>query len=67
MPVETGSDNKGCFARYGASGAKYYYPCGNKKLMGKAKQKATLQGIAIGKGKLIEKVIAKGRTVGEVI
>ena len=48
MPVQTGKDQKGCYARWGNSGAKYYYACGNKRAMGMAKNKAYKQGIAIG-------------------
>jgi len=49
MPVEVGNDSRGCFARWGNSGKKYYYSCGNTAAMDKAKQKAHIQGAAIGK------------------
>lgn len=48
MPVQTGKDKKGCYARWGNRGAKYYYTCGNTTSMNKAKQKAHIQGAAIG-------------------
>lgn len=48
MPVQTGKDNKGCFARWGDKGKRYYYTCGNDSAKGKAKQKAYKQGLAIG-------------------
>ena len=44
MPVDTGSDSKGCFAKWGDSGKKYYYPCGDKAGLKKAKDKASQQG-----------------------
>lgn len=47
MPVQTGKDNKGCFARWGTKGKKYYYICGNKTSREKAKDKALKQGQAI--------------------
>ena len=46
MPVNTGKDQKGCFARYGKQ-KKYYYKCGNKKARERAKKKANEQGRAI--------------------
>ena len=48
MPVHTGRDTKGCYAQWGNAGKKYYYACGNKTAMGKAKQKAHIQGYAAG-------------------
>lgn len=48
MPVRTGKDSKGCYAQFGKSGAKYYYTCGNTSSMNKAKQKAHIQGVAMG-------------------
>jgi hypothetical protein len=48
MPVETGSDNEGCFARWGSKGFKYRYPCGNEEARKEAKSKAYEQGLAIG-------------------
>ena len=53
MPVETGKDIKGCFARYGKQGKKYYYKCGNGDARKRAVAKATKQGLAIGGGKLL--------------
>ena len=47
MPVQTGKNSKGCFARWGNSGKKYYYLCGNKKLKENAQSKANKQGRAI--------------------
>jgi hypothetical protein len=47
MPVRTGKDTKGCFARYGSSGKKYHYTCGNVKSRESAKSKAAKQGRAI--------------------
>jgi len=47
MPVTTGQDNKGCFARWGQQ-HKYYYECGNDIARNNAKQKAEKQGVAIG-------------------
>lgn len=48
MPVQTGKDKEGCFARWGSRGKKYRYPCGNEEELGKAKSKAYAQGAAIG-------------------
>jgi hypothetical protein len=48
MPVHTGKDSKGCYAQWGGQ-KKYYYPCGNKAAMGRAKQKAAIQGYTISK------------------
>jgi hypothetical protein len=47
MPVNLGKDNKGCFARWGQAGKKYYYTCGDPVARKKAKEKARQQGIAI--------------------
>lgn len=47
MPVMTGKDNKGCFARWGAQGKKYYYECGNKDARERARRRAAKQGRAI--------------------
>lgn len=52
MPVELGKDKEGCFARWGKSGAKYHYTCGNEDARNSAKQKAYKQGLAITGGKL---------------
>lgn len=48
MPVQLGHDTDGCFARWGKHGAKYHYTCGNESARELAKQKAYIQGIAIG-------------------
>jgi hypothetical protein len=48
MPVQLGSDNKGCFAKWGNQGHKYYYQCGNTGARERAKDKALAQGVAIG-------------------
>jgi hypothetical protein len=48
MPVQTNSDNKGCYARWGDQGHKYYYKCGSQISRENAKTKARQQGIAIG-------------------
>ena len=47
MPTATGKDSKGCFARWGTHGAKYYYACGNKDARERAKAKADRQGRAV--------------------
>jgi len=47
MPVKTSKDKKGCYARWGSSGKKYYYVCGDKESRNKAKQKAHIQGAVI--------------------
>ncbi len=49
MPVNTGKDKDGCYAKWGESGKKYHYECGNEKEKKEAKRKAIIQGIAIGK------------------
>ena len=46
MPTKTGKDSKGCFARWGDHGKKYYYECGNRKAREAAKKKADKQGRA---------------------
>lgn len=48
MPVKIGSDNQGCYAKWGDQGYKYYYKCGNVLARKKAKKKAVAQGVAIG-------------------
>lgn len=48
MPVNLGKDKKGCFARWGKKGAKYYYECGNENERLNARKKAIAQGVAIG-------------------
>jgi hypothetical protein len=47
MPVMTGKDSKGCYAKWGNSGKKYYYKCGSKISLEHAKEKALRQGRAI--------------------
>jgi hypothetical protein len=46
MPVHSGKDSKGSFYQWG-SRTKYYYTPGNKASRNRAKQLATMQGIAI--------------------
>jgi hypothetical protein len=46
MPVHTGKDAKGCYAQWGSSGKKYYYPCSNSSARAEAKAKASKQGRA---------------------
>ena len=46
MPVTTSKDNKGCFSRWGSSGKKYYYKCGDSAARERAKLKASKQGSA---------------------
>lgn len=48
MPVQYSKDTKGCFARWGQQGAKYYYKCGSKLSRSRATEKARAQGLAIG-------------------
>jgi len=47
MPAQRGKDKKGCFWRWGSSGKKYYYKCGDKAASTRAKKKANIQGRAI--------------------
>ena len=47
MPTRLGRDSKGCFARWGDSGAKYRYECGNAEERHRAIAKAKAQGRAI--------------------
>jgi len=71
MPVSTYKDSKGCYAQWGGSGAKYYYPCGNTAAMNKAKQKAHIQGVAAkgagykGEGNMTAMEIAFKKTMRE--
>ena len=44
MPVKTGKDKKGKFARWGSHGKKYY--SGSEEAKERAKKKATAQGRA---------------------
>ena len=46
MPVTTGKDSKGCFAKWGSQ-KKYYYRCGNVIARARAKKKAEVQARAI--------------------
>jgi len=46
MPAKPGKDKKGCYFRWGSSGKKYYYKCGDKAAAAKAKKKADAQGRA---------------------
>ena len=57
MPVQLGKDKTNCFARWGRSGKKYYYTCGNETARNKAKQKAYEQGIAIGLRRVVERAL----------
>ncbi len=47
MPTQYGKDSKGCFAKWGTKGKKYYYKCGNKDGREVARKKANAQGAAI--------------------
>jgi len=47
MPVQTGKDKDGCFARWGEQGKKYYYTCKDETSRKRAKDKARKQGQAI--------------------
>ena len=47
MPTMRGKDTKGCYYKYGDTGKKYYYTCGNKISRETAKKKAAKQGRAI--------------------
>lgn len=47
MPVTTNRDSKGCFSRWGTSGKKYYYKCGDSVARERAKKKAEKQARAI--------------------
>lgn len=57
MPVKTGKDSEGCFARWGDEGKKYHYECGNEDAKDKAKEKAYQQGLAATDGELDESEI----------
>ena len=46
MPVMTGKDSQGCFARWGQQ-KKYYYKCGNVTARKRARAKAERQGRAV--------------------
>lgn len=47
MPVKRGQDSQGCYYRWGESGAKYHYKCGDEQAAQRAKKKAEQQGKAI--------------------
>ncbi len=47
MPFISRKDDKGCYIKWGESGKKYYYQCGNKKARESAKAKAEKQKSAI--------------------
>ena len=57
MPVQVVSDSKGCFARWGQEGKKYYYKCGSVLSKNRAKAKAREQGLAIGEYNFTQQVI----------
>jgi len=57
MPVMSCNENGKSGWKFGKSGKCYTYPVGNEKASGRAKQKAYLQGAAIGGGKLTEEVL----------
>ena len=46
MPSQIGKDTKGCFWKWGGSGKKYYFTCGNVQASKGAKTKADKQGAA---------------------
>lgn len=47
MPTRTGHDSKGCYARWGRHGKKYYYQCGSSAARKRAIYKANRQGAAV--------------------
>jgi hypothetical protein len=47
MPSNSGKDSKGCYWRWGSSGKKYYYACGDSGASKGAKAKADKQGQAV--------------------
>jgi len=47
MPLSRGKDNKGCWIRWGRSGKKYHYQCGNAISRERARKKALAQARAI--------------------
>ena len=47
MPTRTGQDSKGCYARWGRHGKKYYYACGDTSARKYAVSKADRQGRAV--------------------
>lgn len=77
MPVGFGKDSKGCWARWGSEGKKYYYECGSDSGKAAAAKKAGAQGAAIKKsgykdgmyihpGALIEMINAGELTLDEL-
>jgi hypothetical protein len=42
-----GRDEKGCYVKYGESGKKYYYPCGNQEAKQRAEERALKQARAM--------------------
>ncbi len=47
MPIMRGKDSKGCYYRFGDSGKKYHYECGNEAARKRAMRKAAEQEAAI--------------------
>lgn len=47
MPYITGKDKEGCYIKWGESGKKYHYTCGDEESRDRAKAKAQKQAIAI--------------------
>jgi len=47
MPFIFGEDNRGCYVKWGPSGKKYHYTCGNERGRVAAKAKADTQRKAI--------------------
>ena len=68
-PTRCLKDSKGCFCRWGSSGAKYYYTCGDKAARNRARAKADKQGRAAraggykGSENNIAKVISKPKEI----
>lgn len=54
MPINRGQDSMGCYYRYGQTGKKYHYTCGNEDARKRAYDKARAQEIAIGKFDMAE-------------
>jgi hypothetical protein len=46
MPAHSGTENGKCFYQWGQHGAKYFYTCGDKQALERAKNKANKQGQA---------------------
>ena len=47
MPIQYGKDKKGCYVKWGRSGAKYHYKCGDASARERARKKANKQAVAI--------------------